>query len=360
MESRFGQDFRQVRIYTDARAAESARAVDALAYTVGQRIVFGAGQYAPQTGIGQQVLAHELTHTVQQDNNQLRRQPPPRIKISKPIVSTDAEQARRKGRELAELIKTGKWGPKNDEQLGHWLEFFEGSAWNAFLSELEDALGEKSPEGEGESKEHPEGAVTESSLLIPIAKPEVVRGGFKIAFFAQILEESSDSTSVEVYNDLSASAGVSVEIPIKKIAKFRFSAEAKTGRKETEKTEEKKTRRTGQTISRTFTVQKLEREGLKYEYLKIYHGVTPSRETLMLPKAQIAHRVTREGRGYNPREIQVGYQIVPEEGGKLWGPFWEVYEGSLPVKGSALTQVWKVISAEQRKIAEDLVFGGNN
>jgi uncharacterized protein DUF4157 len=66
MEPRFGHDFSQVRIHTDAKAAESARAVNALAYTVGRNVVFGAGQYEPATNDGRQVLAHELTHVVQQ------------------------------------------------------------------------------------------------------------------------------------------------------------------------------------------------------------------------------------------------------------------------------------------------------
>ncbi len=66
MEARFGEDFSRVRIHRDQLAAEAARKVDARAYTVGQNIVFGAGQYAPQTRAGQQVLAHELTHTLQQ------------------------------------------------------------------------------------------------------------------------------------------------------------------------------------------------------------------------------------------------------------------------------------------------------
>lgn len=66
MEPRFGYDFSQVRIHTDARAAESAQAVNALAYTVRHNIVFGAGQFAPGTSEGQRLLAHELTHVVQQ------------------------------------------------------------------------------------------------------------------------------------------------------------------------------------------------------------------------------------------------------------------------------------------------------
>jgi hypothetical protein len=66
MEPRFGHDFGAVRIHADARAAESARAVNALAYTVGRDVVFGTGRYAPSTEVGQRLLAHELAHTVQQ------------------------------------------------------------------------------------------------------------------------------------------------------------------------------------------------------------------------------------------------------------------------------------------------------
>ncbi len=67
-EPRFGHDLSKVRIHTDARAAESARAVDALAYTVGQNIVFGATHYAPETKSGRKLLAHELTHAAQSVN----------------------------------------------------------------------------------------------------------------------------------------------------------------------------------------------------------------------------------------------------------------------------------------------------
>src|SRR5262245_33717628 len=66
LEPRFGHDFSNVRVHTDAQAAESARAVNALAYTVGSNVVFGAGQYAPATERGGRLLAHELTHVVQQ------------------------------------------------------------------------------------------------------------------------------------------------------------------------------------------------------------------------------------------------------------------------------------------------------
>ena len=67
MEPRFGHDFGRVRVHTDAKSAESARAVNALAYTVGSDVVFGEGQFAPQTTEGQRLVAHELTHVAQQE-----------------------------------------------------------------------------------------------------------------------------------------------------------------------------------------------------------------------------------------------------------------------------------------------------
>ena len=66
MEQRFGHDFSGVRVHTNALAAQSADEVNALAYTVGRNIVFGAGRFAPETGEGRRLLAHELTHVVQQ------------------------------------------------------------------------------------------------------------------------------------------------------------------------------------------------------------------------------------------------------------------------------------------------------
>jgi hypothetical protein len=84
MESRLGHDFSQVRVHTDTKAARSAQAVDAEAYTVAQDIVFGAGRFQPGVPAGQQLLAHELTHVMQQNSAQpvssdLRIDPDPQL-----------------------------------------------------------------------------------------------------------------------------------------------------------------------------------------------------------------------------------------------------------------------------------------
>jgi hypothetical protein len=92
-EASFGHDFSKVRIHTDPKAAESARAVNAMAYTVGRHIVFGTEQYAPGTHKGLGLLAHELTHVVQQGSKPaaLQRQPAPNGPNVMPATSQDRE-----------------------------------------------------------------------------------------------------------------------------------------------------------------------------------------------------------------------------------------------------------------------------
>ena len=77
-EQRFGHDFSRVRVHSGAAAEQSARDLNARAYTVGHSLVFAAGQYAPTTHAGRRLLAHELTHVVQQGAGRarLRRAPP--------------------------------------------------------------------------------------------------------------------------------------------------------------------------------------------------------------------------------------------------------------------------------------------
>jgi len=72
MEPRFGHDFSQVRVHADERSAEAASSVNARAFTAGDRVVFGAGEYAPQTEPGRRLLSHELAHTLQQRSGLLQ------------------------------------------------------------------------------------------------------------------------------------------------------------------------------------------------------------------------------------------------------------------------------------------------
>ena len=68
-EPRFGYDFSRVRVHNDREASYAARGIQARAYTLGSDIFFGAGQYSPATAAGKRLLAHELSHTIQQGSS---------------------------------------------------------------------------------------------------------------------------------------------------------------------------------------------------------------------------------------------------------------------------------------------------
>ena len=74
-EARFGRDFSAVRIHSGARATEAAATINARAFTVGRDVVFGARQYQPHSEHGKHLLAHELTHVVQQNPERVQRKP---------------------------------------------------------------------------------------------------------------------------------------------------------------------------------------------------------------------------------------------------------------------------------------------
>lgn len=76
-EPRFRQDFSEVRVHTGSQASESARSLNARAYTTGRDVVFSAGEYAPASHAGQQLLAHELAHVIQQRSSSPRVQRKP-------------------------------------------------------------------------------------------------------------------------------------------------------------------------------------------------------------------------------------------------------------------------------------------
>jgi hypothetical protein len=99
MESRFGQDFSDVRIHTDSRASESAEAVGANAYTVGNDVVFRSGHFDSASPTGQRTIAHELSHVVQQRSGPVDgTEAPGGIRLSDPddrferAADTTAEQ----------------------------------------------------------------------------------------------------------------------------------------------------------------------------------------------------------------------------------------------------------------------------
>lgn len=99
METRFGHDFSQVRIHTSEAAAHSARDIQASAYTLGNHIVFNSGKFTPSNTEGKRLLAHELTHVIQQSGasgKTIARAPDPKAPTNNftPQQQTRLEQAR--------------------------------------------------------------------------------------------------------------------------------------------------------------------------------------------------------------------------------------------------------------------------
>jgi pyrrolidone-carboxylate peptidase len=176
MEQRLGHDFSRVRVHSGAAAEQSAQEVNANAYTVGHNVVFGAGQFAPGTDAGRRLIAHELTHVVQQAGtarlpSDQTGSPPSNAAPSNPYLQRDKAsppQSQPSGTcqaaTLADQFKpTNTWGGKTwDPQLGI-TEFGstsklaanfgfdackEGGLWRFHLNKLEVMITSKvQPQG---------------------------------------------------------------------------------------------------------------------------------------------------------------------------------------------------------------------
>ena len=162
MGQRFGHDFSRVRVHADAAAGRSAQDVGANAYTVGHDIVFGAGRFAPGTHVGRRLIAHELTHVVQQSGAEGTRAAPgllardPKAKtppVKKPPSepsgfhgdgkhgATDARYAAELGK--ADGARLEAAGAKADEvhaEINQKLAWFQAQAHAAYLAEVTPAF----------------------------------------------------------------------------------------------------------------------------------------------------------------------------------------------------------------------------
>jgi hypothetical protein len=150
MEPRFGYDFGQVRVHADAKAAESARALQARAYTVGHDLLFAAGEYAPENAAGQVLLAHELAHVVQQ-----MRQPAPVIRRAPKLDAlkdyTTKQKVWDKDAKAIDLAITqsptlDRFRPKKARQAEGNVDTQDKEVFSKQYADYASALGEKSDE----------------------------------------------------------------------------------------------------------------------------------------------------------------------------------------------------------------------
>jgi len=112
METHFAHDFSNVRVHTDDKAAQSADAVNASAYTVGRHIVFASGAYAPDSSAGKQLLAHELAHVVQQGAVEAPSGAPLIVAAASEAPEVEAERASRSILSQDRFSITERTGPR--------------------------------------------------------------------------------------------------------------------------------------------------------------------------------------------------------------------------------------------------------
>lgn len=164
-EPRFGHDFSKVRVHTDEKAAESAQAVNALAYAVGRDVVFARRQYAPDTPTGRKLLAHELTHTLQQRGQE--------AKLPQ-YISEEHESSEREADRIAETVTGGGYAahasPDNRAVLRRKLK----------VDEPKDMI--PNPGGKGLKQTNAETVEQYLNQLAPGSRVEVHRGTGVVGF----------------------------------------------------------------------------------------------------------------------------------------------------------------------------------
>jgi Domain of unknown function (DUF4157) len=113
MEPRFGYDFSAVRVHTEPEAAQSAKRMGALAYTLGSDLVFGPEQHAPETRSGQRLIAHELAHVAQQNAGAAKTATPIPMASVSAAQETEADRAADAvmlGSQVMTITRTGRAG----------------------------------------------------------------------------------------------------------------------------------------------------------------------------------------------------------------------------------------------------------
>ncbi|MGH4016303.1 MAG: DUF4157 domain-containing protein [Gemmatimonadales bacterium] len=141
MESRLGHDFGDVRVHTDSKAHDSARAVNAHAYAVGSNIVFQRDKYDPSSTDGRTMLAHELTHVVQQRSGPVDGTPTGGgIQVSDPSDRFEREAVNNAERAMSapEPVAASPSGPAVQRQADEEEEPEENAVQGAFVQRAEE------------------------------------------------------------------------------------------------------------------------------------------------------------------------------------------------------------------------------
>lgn len=162
-EPRFGADFSHVRVHTDTHAATTASSINAKAFTVGHDIAFGSGQYSPHSGEGQHLLAHELTHVVQQSGTSISKvqrddEPDAEPPVDKPefvpekvvfdlleLLELTDSPAPEEGAEEEELSEDEKQHERDLSEARDWVGSGAGANRKILLLRAEDIRLQENP-----------------------------------------------------------------------------------------------------------------------------------------------------------------------------------------------------------------------
>jgi hypothetical protein len=289
---------------------------------------------------------------------------------------TNENQARLKAREMAKLINSGNLKSKDYKQLLHSLEFFEGDAYRAFTNELDLKLSQKIGSTAKMQTGFPKGKITKlmpealrdlnklnnpaqdlaqfpTTEIIPTSEARVVRGGFKRSITVGGSVETDHSKTVQVYTDSSDSFGADLKIPDNKVFNLNFGGEIKEGVKETDQKEQRISSQNAVTTSRSFTIQRVERDVMRFDYLESHHISGSPSNTYVTKDDPVGNPflVNAYGPPRRGRDIQRGYRVVPDDGGKSL-TFWNDYSTYAPNDKAALDQVRKFLKSEQKKLEE--------
>lgn len=187
-ESRFGHDFSEVRVHSHKGAEQSAMDMNAIAYTFGHHIVFGADRFTPGSYEGRRLIAHELMHVVQQSGGIARVQRAPADDMR---WKQDVKAARYRGQLMAKRIRSHeKLSKEARAKINQELAYFEDAAKDAYLREVKPVLAQTVPI-----------EMPETSMVKRPPKPRLSLLQ-EPSFWEAFLSEPREFSDVEIYKPL--------------------------------------------------------------------------------------------------------------------------------------------------------------
>lgn len=283
----------------------------------------------------------------------------PPILVSSKMTPQSVGDARRIGKRHGDALRQVVISTDLRDEIEATIRFFEGDGRAAYRAELTSAITEVRAKTERYQPGQRNLIGTQPSIygegfgptsrfeetrteVTAVTEPKVVFS-MTLSKTAEIREQTSDSVSVEFYTDYSASAEVSVKIPIKKIVEVKLGGGAKKGRKEAEKSETAKVKSTGKKISRDYQVDKLQREVVRTVHKSTRDETRPKSGAGLVIVDEIADVLVVDSKeapdkvAEDRKETQTGYRLTVK-GGSGKKDIWPSYVGtteSPAVKGLA-------------------------